>query len=179
MALQPSYGPGAAGHERATVAAHVGKGRHGEMKLLISPKKNGGLGLSCPQALTPAGAGGGAGGSGCGAGPTAREKLLACTDGIAELGTLRFGERWIPPPRHPRPRSPTTASSTSTWPPPVHPGLSVWSMPRYTRCILRLLRVLRPFDGVLPYWLEMGPCTLLQKASTRLRAIPLYRLLTA
>ena len=86
---------------------------------------------------------------------TALKKLLACNDGIAELNFRRFQEMDLR-----RPGTPALLSYDGIQYQYMAPHLFTRPQFEYAETHLRILSgfygVLRPFDGVLPYRLEMG-----------------------
>ena len=90
-----------------------------------------------------------------GADYTALKKLLACNDGIAELNFRRFQEMDLR-----RPGAPALLSYDGIQYQYMAPHLFTRPQFEYAETHLRILSgfygVLRPFDGVLPYRLEMG-----------------------
>ena len=86
---------------------------------------------------------------------TALKKLLACNDGIAELNFRRFQEMDLR-----RPGAPALLSYDGIQDQYMAPHLVTRPQFEYAETHLRILSgfygVLRPFDGVLPYRLEMG-----------------------
>ena len=86
---------------------------------------------------------------------TALKKLLACNDSIAELNFRRFQEMDLR-----RPGTPALLSYDGIQYQYMAPHLFTRPQFEYAETHLRILSgfygVLRPFDGVLPYRLEMG-----------------------
>ena len=86
---------------------------------------------------------------------TALKKLLACNDGIAELNFRRFQEMDLR-----RPGTPALLSYDGIQYQYMAPGVLEQRQYDYLQDHLRILSgfygVLRPFDGVTPYRLEMG-----------------------
>ena len=148
--------PGAAGHRGGPGRPSEGTGRG--MKLLISPAKKmreDGDFLAPRQAPALLERAAVLAEWLRGLDYTALKKLLACNDSIAELNFRRFQEMDLR-----RPGTPALLSYDGIQYQYMAPHLFTRPQFEYAETHLRILSgfygVLRPFDGVLPYRLEMG-----------------------